>query len=506
MSITPNHTASPSSDTTLSIIHELLCHRQGGETEAFARRAIESLVKKLKERPNELTALKYAVISKGKDGPSTCVCIQRTLDGRLQVAGRKGFPHVIYARLWRWPDLHKNELKHLPNCQYAFDLKLELVCVNPYHYERVLARENEVHNALINGGSVVDQMGNQIQANIGYGNGMISPASSVTSPVSGHEHMVRPVPLNSQSQLQQLPSHITNVILNNSLDSQIPSFVPLEEKPENWCSVAYFEMDVPVGETFKVSSHLQSVTVDGYVDPSSSTRFCLGQLSNVHRTQQSERCRIHIGKGIQLVNDQNGDIWIRTFSDHPVFVQSFHLDHAAGRDIGDAVHKIYPNCYIKIFDLHQCHHEMWKRYLESKKEVQDQINQVRSGNGLNRQISTKTTCGVDDLRKLCVLRMSFVKGWGPDYHRQNIKQCPCWIEVTLNEAMKHLDKVLLQTGMSQTQEFIRPNITSTLAQSHAPNIQLQSQTGQPVTQPAVTVGGSIPHHQQNMYFEQGGLI
>ena len=38
----------------------------------------------------------------------------------------------------------------------------------------------------------------------------------------------------------------------------------LEEKPENWCSVAYFEMDVPVGETFKVSSHLQSVTVDGY--------------------------------------------------------------------------------------------------------------------------------------------------------------------------------------------------------------------------------------------------
>ena len=38
----------------------------------------------------------------------------------------------------------------------------------------------------------------------------------------------------------------------------------LEEKPENWCSVAYFEMDVSVGETFKVSSHLQSVTVDGY--------------------------------------------------------------------------------------------------------------------------------------------------------------------------------------------------------------------------------------------------
>ena len=41
-------------DATLSTIHELLCHRQGGEPEAFAKRAIESLVKKLKDRPEDL--------------------------------------------------------------------------------------------------------------------------------------------------------------------------------------------------------------------------------------------------------------------------------------------------------------------------------------------------------------------------------------------------------------------------------------------------------------------
>uniref|UniRef100_A0AAV2IZ85 SMAD family member n=1 Tax=Knipowitschia caucasica TaxID=637954 RepID=A0AAV2IZ85_KNICA len=135
MSITNTPT---SNDACLSIVHSLMCHRQGGESESFAKRAIESLVKKLKEKKDELDSLITAITTNGAH-PSKCVTIQRTLDGRLQVAGRKGFPHVVYARLWRWPDLHKNELKHVKYCQYAFDLKCDNVCVNPYHYERVVS-------------------------------------------------------------------------------------------------------------------------------------------------------------------------------------------------------------------------------------------------------------------------------------------------------------------------------------------------------------------------------
>ncbi len=61
--------------------------------------------------------------------------------------------------------------------------------------------------------------------------------------------------------------------------------------PEFWCSITYFELDQQVGETFKVPSNSPTVTVDGYTDPNSVDRFCLGQLSNVHRTETSDKAR-----------------------------------------------------------------------------------------------------------------------------------------------------------------------------------------------------------------------
>ena len=36
-------------------------------------------------------------------------------------------------------------------------------------------------------------------------------------------------------------------------------------------------------------------------------------------------------------------------------------------------------------------------------------------------VSAATGIGVDDFRRLCMLRLSFVKGWGPDYNRKSIK-------------------------------------------------------------------------------------
>ncbi|VDQ15136.1 unnamed protein product [Trichobilharzia regenti] len=140
MACSKSQTDCGSPDATTVIVHSLMCHRQSGESEEFARRAIESLVKKLKERQEDLESLITAITTNGSQ-PSKCVTIQRTLDGRMQVpiAGRKCLPHVIYSRIWRWPDLHRNELKHSKDCSFGFDLKQDYVCINPYHYERIVS-------------------------------------------------------------------------------------------------------------------------------------------------------------------------------------------------------------------------------------------------------------------------------------------------------------------------------------------------------------------------------
>ncbi|KAK4303538.1 hypothetical protein Pmani_024461 [Petrolisthes manimaculis] len=409
------------------------------------------------------------------------------MNERLKVSHRKGLPHVIYCRVWRWPDLQSHhELKPLEHCQYPFSAKQKEVCINPYHYKRVespvlppvlVPRQSEfapghtllnfqqqlpepmpnnvsfsqdgfVHSQL--SGASISQLGNATLAGINQppspvgsvvspnsqsphspyasvpGGGSISglnqPPSPVVSPASQSPHSPygsipdTPPPAYSPSESQTSDTPMETVSTGNIMNTNVTPVT--YQEPTYWSSIAYYELNNRVGEVFHAQTH--SVIVDGFTDPSNkSERFCLGLLSNVNRNSTIESTRRHIGKGVHLYY-VGGEVYAECLSDSAIFVQSRNCNHHHGFH-PSTVCKIPPGCSLKIFN---------------NQEFAQLLSQ-----SVNHGYEA-----VFDLTKMCTIRMSFVKGWGAEYHRQDVTSTPSWIEIHLHGPLQWLDKVLTQMG------------------------------------------------------------
>ncbi|XP_048388829.1 mothers against decapentaplegic homolog 9 isoform X3 [Stegostoma tigrinum] len=408
---------------TSPAVKRLLGWKQGDEEEKWAEKAVDSLVKKLKKKKGAMEDLEKALSSPGQ--LSKCVTIPRSLDGRLQVSHRKGLPHVIYCRVWRWPDLQSHhELKPLEYCEFPFGSKQKEVCINPYHYRRVempvlppvlVPRHSEFnpqHSLLVK-----------------FRNVPLAPQSeplmphNVTFPSSFHEQ-INPTYLPSQNNVFPQSSSNSNypgspANSDPRTSHQLTDLQPVcYEEPDHWCSIVYYELNNRVGEAFHASA--TSLLVDGFTDPSNNkNRFCLGLLSNVNRNSTIENTRRHIGKGVHLYY-VGGEVYAECLSESSIFVQSRNCNYQHGFH-PTTVCKIPSGCSLKIFN-NQLFAQLLAQSVNHGFEV------------------------VYELTKMCTIRMSFVKGWGAEYHRQDVTSTPCWIEVHLHGPLQWLDKVLTQMG------------------------------------------------------------
>ncbi|CBY19251.1 unnamed protein product [Oikopleura dioica] len=499
--------------STPSAVKNLLGWKQGDEEEKWAECAIQTLVKKLRKKKGAIESLEKA-LKHGKDPQvyTECITIQRSLDGRLQINHRKGLPHVIYCRVWRWPDLQSHhELKPAPHCKFPYDTKQQKdVCINPYHYTRVetpmlppvlVPRENHFGvpgYSMLHGNQQhrlpVNNSNNNVNVHYnpqGYPNyqqypggpnspqfhggpprspnpqtqppqynfhspptppGAVSPPPSSSamslhspqsnpafngspfqqSPSSPQSPQVRPSvhmgfiksqpaspspssPGSDESMSANSPQPKPRV--TNTISTSDVSPVHYAE-PKCWCQITYYELNHRVGVPFDCES--KAITVDGFTDPSSgANRFCLGLLSNVNRNSTIENTRRHIGKGVHLYYT-GGEVFAECLSDASIFVQSQNCNHTHSFHL-TTVCKIPPGNSLKIFN-----------------------NQVFAT--LLAQRVNEGYAKVFELQKMCTIRMSFVKGWGADYHRQEVTSTPCWIEIHLNGPLQWLDRVLTQMG------------------------------------------------------------
>lgn len=424
------------------LVKKLLAFKRGESEDKWSEKAVKSLVKKLK-KSGALEDLENAITK--QDPNSKCITIPRSLDGRLQVSHRKGLPHVIYCRLWRWPDLQsQHELKPSPQCHNSFHSKKEEVCVNPWHYERIEAPQlPPILVPKYSGGDLPDDLelpdfDSSIPENAdfppdtpppGYMSeesellsspGSQAPSSPPLSP--GYHNMPQNNNINSpphpNDNMDTVNPQIATPspppsLLHNQQELQPVTYT----EPQFWCSISYYELNTRVGETFHASQ--PSLTVDGFTDPSSCDRFCLGLLSNVNRNPIVEQTRKHIGRGVRLYYI-GGEVFAECLSDSSIFVQSPNCNQRYGWHPA-TVCKIPPGCNLKIFN-----------------------NQEFAA--LLTQSVSQGFEAVYQLTRMCTIRMSFVKGWGAEYRRQTVTSTPCWIELHLNGPLQWLDRVLTQMG------------------------------------------------------------
>ncbi|ETN68971.1 MH2 domain protein [Necator americanus] len=216
-------------------------------------------------------------------------------------------------------------------------------------------------------------------------------------------------------------------VLGNKL--KVNSFEPPScSVDSNWGCFVYYEREVQIGL-------LQVKHSDMYIDGGfgqASNRYCLGRENNPLREQDCHLVRQTIGDGIRLSFKENGDVWVQVYTGRAIFVHSHYLDRESGRGTGDVVHKIFDlNNAKAILRQHMLACQTAKEYLAGQRTPMDDLFHMYKKDKLDEEAKK----GADDMKRFCVARISFVKGWGPDYNRKSISECPCWIEVKMNSRL-----------------------------------------------------------------------
>lgn len=352
-----------------------------------------SMLKRLKEK--QLDALVQSIESQGGE-LTDCVLLPK---GEQRLGRKTIMPQVLCCKLWRWADITNSiELKRLPCCSSGSDPLYQ--CCNPYHWS--LVTRPDVQISTFDWAELEKVRDLELE----------SRPDDLADPVSMETGLT---PTARQDSPYDHPHHPMEGDTSQSLSNQGP----------HWCSLAYWEKRERVGRLMKV--HDSYINIFQHLPHGDG--LCLRVLQencdrkpdvqdNSHRKTDPhenlldpyvKRTREKIGFGIVLSRETDG-VWIYNRSEYPVFVNSPTLDVPNTRTL--FVIKCLPGYSLKIFDYNRAH----------------LMEEIRDPKYLDGPYDPNS------------IRISFAKGWGPNYSRQFMTSCPCWLEVLLNLTSNHGDR------------------------------------------------------------------
>jgi len=187
-----------------------------------------------------------------------------------------------------------------------------------------------------------------------------------------------------------------------------------------WCRITYWEHRDRIGRIF----HVWSDSVNVFEHLPQGDGLCLSLLDPglVDRTEVSEKVRGTIGCGFQLTLE-NYCVWLYNRSNIVLFVGSPNIQ-VQGIDVSQPIVKrLAPGNSIIVYDpnLTELVHERFKKVYHLEGSC--------CKDGSTADLSAESV--PDSVQPYCV-RVSFGKGWGSNYTRMSITQCPCWVEIYLN--------------------------------------------------------------------------
>ncbi|XP_017776505.1 PREDICTED: mothers against decapentaplegic homolog 6-like [Nicrophorus vespilloides] len=169
-----------------------------------------------------------------------------------------------------------------------------------------------------------------------------------------------------------------------------------ESNFNGWCKLAYWELSNRIGPLHTVEQPHYNV----FGEIPRGDGMCLTQLSqhSFSPPPTVRKAREKIGLGVTVSREEDC-VWLYNRSGYPVFVNSLTLE---SETMSRSPIRLPSEHCVCVFNPARVAHQNYGWNFAEGPTVRPNSVQV-----------------------------SFVKGWGPGYSRQEITSCPCWLEIHL---------------------------------------------------------------------------